>query len=111
MNAGADAVKVGVGPGAACTTRIVTGFGVPQFSAIYNISLFRKILSNEHQIPIIADGGIRNSRDEALALVAGADTVMIGNLFSKTFESASQKYYYTNDNYYKLNNLSEIIEE
>ena len=110
MNAGADAVKVGVGPGAACTTRIVTGFGVPQFSAIYNISLFKKNLSNEHQIPIIADGGIRNSRDVALALAAGADTVMIGNLFSKTFESASQKYYYTNDNYYKLNNLSEITE-
>ena len=88
VSAGADAVKVGIGPGAACTTRIVTGFGVPQFSAIYNISIVAKKL----QVPIIADGGIRNSRDVVLALAAGASTVMIGNLFSKCYESASQKY-------------------
>lgn len=86
--AGADAVKVGVGPGAACSTRMVTGFGVPQFSAIYKISKFVKQL----KVPIIADGGIRNSRDVALALAAGASTCMIGSLFSKTFESAGDKF-------------------
>ena len=86
--AGADAVKVGVGPGAACSTRMVTGFGIPQFSAIYKISKFVKQL----KVPIIADGGIRNSRDVALALASGASTCMIGSLFSKTFESAGDKF-------------------
>ena len=86
--AGADAVKVGVGPGAACSTRMVTGFGVPQFSAIYEISKLVRSL----KVPIIADGGIRNSRDVALALAAGASCCMIGSLFSKTFESAGDKF-------------------
>ena len=86
--AGADAVKVGVGPGAACSTRMVTGFGVPQFTAIYEISKLVKTL----KVPIIADGGIRNSRDVALALAAGASCCMIGSLFSKTFESAGDKF-------------------
>lgn len=98
VNAGVDAVKVGVGPGAACTTRIVTGFGVPQFTAIYNIAQAKNKLSSQLQVPIIADGGIRNSRDVALALAAGADSVMIGNLFSKTLESASKKYYKDDNN-------------
>tara|TARA_B100000927_G_C16410965_1_gene447319 strand:- start:40 stop:1149 length:1110 start_codon:yes stop_codon:yes gene_type:complete len=88
VNAGADCVKVGIGPGSACTTRKVTGFGVPQFSAIHNISQVAKKL----KVPIIADGGIRNSRDVVLALAAGASTCMIGGLFSKTFESAGKKY-------------------
>ena len=86
--AGADAVKVGVGPGAACSTRMVTGFGVPQFTAIYEISKLVKTL----KVPIIADGGIRNSRDVELALSAGASCCMIGSLFSKTFESAGDKF-------------------
>lgn len=87
VNAGADAVKVGVGPGAACTTRIVTGFGVPQFSAIYECAQIAEKL----RIPLIADGGIRGSREVVLALAAGASTVMIGKLFALTKESASQK--------------------
>lgn len=110
VNAGADAVKVGVGPGAACTTRIVTGFGVPQFSAIYNISKYRNSLSDENlKVPIIADGGIRNSRDTALALAAGANSVMIGNLFSKTLESASIKYYEIDDKKIKINTYEEVV--
>ena len=88
VNAGADAVKVGVGPGSACSTRKVTGFGVPQFSAIKDIATLAKKL----QVPIIADGGIRDSRDVTLALAAGASTCMIGGLFSKTYESAGKKY-------------------
>lgn len=87
VNAGADAVKVGVGPGAACTTRMVTGFGVPQFSAIYDCAKIAEKL----RVPLIADGGIRTSRDVVLALAAGASTVMIGKLFALTDESAAPK--------------------
>lgn len=87
VNAGADAVKVGVGPGAACTTRIVTGFGVPQFSAIQECAEIAEKL----RVPLIADGGIRTSRDVVLALAAGASTVMIGKLFALTNESAAPK--------------------
>lgn len=93
VNAGADAVKVGVGGGSACTTRIVTGFGVPQFSAIYECGKIAEKL----RIPMIADGGIKNSRDLVLSLAAGASTVMIGGLFSKTTESASEKIYDVNN--------------
>ncbi len=87
VNAGADAVKVGVGPGAACTTRMVTGFGVPQFSAIYECAKIAEKL----RVPLIADGGIRNSRDVVLALAAGASTVMMGKLFALTRESSAPK--------------------
>lgn len=87
VNAGADAVKVGVGPGAACTTRIVTGFGVPQFTAIYECAKVAQKL----RVPIIADGGIRNSRDLVLALAAGASSAMVGKLFALTNESAAEK--------------------
>lgn len=87
VNAGADAVKVGIGPGAACTTRIMTGFGVPQFTAIYECALIAEKL----RVPLIADGGIRTSRDVVLALAAGASTVMIGKLFALTKESAAPK--------------------
>ena len=87
VNAGADAVKVGIGPGAACTTRLVTGFGVPQFTAIYECAKIAQKL----RVPIIADGGIRNSRDLVLALAAGASTAMLGKLFALTTESAAEK--------------------
>lgn len=87
VNAGADAVKVGVGPGAACTTRMVTGFGVPQFTAVQDCARIAEKL----RVPLIADGGIRTSRDVVLALAAGASTVMIGKLFALTNESAAPK--------------------
>lgn len=87
VNAGADAVKVGVGPGAACTTRMVTGFGVPQFTAVQDCARIAEKL----RVPLIADGGIRTSRDVVLALAAGASTVMIGKLFAQTDESAAKK--------------------
>lgn len=87
VNAGADAVKVGVGPGAACTTRMVTGFGMPQFTAIMECAEIAEKL----RIPLIADGGIRDSRDVVLALAAGASSVMIGKLFALTNESAAPK--------------------
>ena len=87
VNAGADAVKVGIGAGAACTTRMVTGFGVPQFTAIRECAQVAEKL----RVPLIADGGIRGSRDVVLALAAGASSVMIGKLFALTAESAAQK--------------------
>lgn len=87
VNAGADAVKVGIGGGAACTTRIVTGFGVPQFTAIRECAE----IAHKLRVPLIADGGIKQSRDVVLALAAGASTVMVGKLFALTMESAAEK--------------------
>lgn len=83
--AGADAVKVGIGPGSICTTRIVTGVGVPQISAIANVAQELK-----GRIPLIADGGIRFSGDVCKALAAGADTVMLGSMFAGTEESPGE---------------------
>ncbi len=77
---GADAIKVGIGPGSICTTRIVTGFGVPQLTAI--IDSVAGLRSSGFEIPVIADGGIRTSGDMVKALAAGASTVMIGSLFA-----------------------------
>lgn len=84
--AGADAIKVGIGPGSICTTRVVTGVGVPQVSAIYECA---RALGME--IPIIADGGIRYSGDVPKALAAGADTVMMGSLLAGTDQSPGEK--------------------
>jgi IMP dehydrogenase len=81
--AGADAVKVGVGPGAICTTRVVAGVGVPQLTAIMDCT----DVANSHKIPIIADGGIKYSGDIAKAIAAGASTVMLGSLLAGTEES------------------------
>ncbi|MXW06590.1 MAG: IMP dehydrogenase [Gammaproteobacteria bacterium] len=83
INAGADAVKVGIGPGSICTTRIVSGVGVPQVSAISEVS----DIARKEEVPVIADGGIRYSGDIAKAIAAGASGVMIGSLFAGTDES------------------------
>ena len=85
-DAGADGVKVGIGPGSICTTRIVTGTGVPQITAIANVS---EALRNRG-IPLIADGGIRFSGDVAKALVAGAHSVMMGSMFAGTEEAPGE---------------------
>ena len=83
VDAGSDAVKVGVGPGSICTTRVVTGVGVPQVTAVYEASLACKPAG----VPVIADGGLKYSGEIAKALVAGADTVMIGSLLAGCEES------------------------
>ena len=86
VDAGADAVKVGIGPGSICTTRIVAGVGVPQISAISNVAEALQASG----VPLIADGGIRFSGDIAKALVAGAHTVMIGGMFAGTEEAPGE---------------------
>ncbi|MFT6534624.1 MAG: IMP dehydrogenase [Alpinimonas sp.] len=83
IDAGADAIKVGVGPGSICTTRVVAGVGVPQITAIYEASK----AAGPAGVPLIADGGLQHSGDIAKALVAGADTVMLGSLFAGCDES------------------------
>jgi IMP dehydrogenase len=90
IEAGADAIKVGVGPGSICTTRVVAGIGVPQFSAV----LWAAEEAAKHDIPVIADGGIKFSGDITKALAAGANTVMIGNLFAGLKESPGREIIY-----------------
>lgn len=92
--AGADAVKVGIGPGSICTTRVIAGVGIPQLSAIMNCS---KIAKDE--VPIIADGGIKYSGDIAKAIAAGAHSVMIGSLFAGTDESPGEDIIYEGRRY------------
>lgn len=86
IKAGVDAVKVGVGPGSICTTRVVAGIGVPQMSAIFEVAE----VCREYNVPMIADGGIKYSGDITKALAAGAQTVMIGSLFAGTEESPGE---------------------
>ncbi|MDR0586888.1 MAG: IMP dehydrogenase [Treponema sp.] len=87
IEAGADAVKIGIGPGSICTTRIVAGIGVPQFSAVWNCAEE----ASKHGIPVIADGGVRFSGDIAKAIGAGADAVMIGSLFAGLKEAPGKE--------------------
>jgi IMP dehydrogenase len=95
IKAGADAIKVGVGPGAICTTRVVAGVGVPQITAIYECTE----IAEKYGIPIIADGGIRYSGDIAKAIAAGANSVMIGSLFAGTEESPGETIIYQGRTY------------
>ena len=95
IRAGVDAVKVGVGPGSICTTRVVAGVGVPQLTAILDCTR----VAGKYGIPIIADGGIKYSGDIAKALAAGAETVMIGGLFAGTDESPGDLFLYQGRSY------------
>jgi IMP dehydrogenase len=95
IKAGANAVKVGIGPGSICTTRIVAGVGVPQMSALRNCVS----VANKHDIPIIADGGIKHSGDLAKAIGAGASTVMLGSLFAGTDETPGDTFLYQGRTY------------
>ncbi len=95
IKAGADAIKVGMGPGSICTTRVVSGAGVPQITAIMDCSR----IAHKSGVPVIADGGIKFSGDISKALAAGGDSVMIGSLFAGTDESPGETVLYQNRSY------------
>jgi IMP dehydrogenase len=103
---GADAVKVGIGPGSICTTRIVAGVGVPQITAIANVA---EALRLKHpDVPLIADGGIRYSGDVAKALAAGAHTVMMGSMFSGTEEAPGEVFLYQGRSYKSYRGMGSV---
>ncbi|HET20267.1 MAG TPA: IMP dehydrogenase [Chromatiales bacterium] len=104
VKAGADAVKVGIGPGSICTTRIVAGVGVPQITAIYNVS---KALEGTG-VPMIADGGVRFSGDMVKAIVAGANCVMVGGMFAGTEEAPGEVELYQGRSYKAYRGMGSI---
>ena len=105
IDAGADSIKVGIGPGSICTTRVVAGVGVPQFTALLeSVEVARK-----NDIPVISDGGIKYSGDLAKALAAGADCVMIGSLLAGTDESPGEVYLYQGRSYKAYRGMGSIV--
>jgi len=104
IDVGADAVKVGIGPGSICTTRIVAGVGVPQLSAIMNVVEFCKTVD----IPVIADGGIKYSGDLAKAIAAGASCVMIGSMFAGTDEAPGEVILYQGRSYKSYRGMGSV---
>ncbi len=104
IDAGADAVKVGIGPGSICTTRVVAGVGVPQFTAL----LEAVEVAKKNDIPVISDGGIRYSGDLAKALAAGADCVMLGSLLAGTDESPGEVFLYQGRSYKAYRGMGSI---
>jgi IMP dehydrogenase len=104
IDAGADAVKVGIGPGSICTTRIVAGVGVPQLTAIMDAAE----VCRDHGVPVIADGGIKFSGDIAKAIAAGADSVMIGSLFAGTDEAPGEVMLYQGRSYKSYRGMGSI---
>ena len=104
IDAGADAVKVGLGPGAICTTRVVAGIGVPQITAVYDSAQ----VAARHEIPIVADGGITFSGDIAKALAAGADTVMLGGLLAGTDESPGEVVFHQGEQFKEYRGMGSL---
>ena len=104
FNEGADIIKVGIGPGSICTTRMVAGIGVPQISAIMEV---KKALQNK-KIKIISDGGIKFSGDIAKALAAGADAIMMGSIFAGTHESPGKKFKFKGKIYKEYRGMGSI---
>jgi len=104
IDAGADAVKVGIGPGSICTTRVVAGVGVPQFSAILEVAE----ACRKADVPLIADGGIKFSGDLAKAVAAGADCAMIGNLFAGTEQSPGEVFLYQGRSYKSYRGMGSV---
>ena len=104
IDAGADAVKTGMGPGAICTTRVVAGIGVPQVTAVYDCAQ----VAARHDVPIVADGGITSSGDIAKALAAGADTVMLGGLLAGTDESPGEVVFHQGEQFKEYRGMGSL---
>jgi IMP dehydrogenase len=104
IKAGADGIKVGIGPGSICTTRVVAGVGVPQITAIHECSR----VAHRHGVPVIADGGIKFSGDLPKAITAGADSIMIGSLFAGTEESPGDTILYQGRTYKSYRGMGSI---
>ena len=104
IDAGADAVKVGIGPGSICTTRIVAGVGVPQFTAILDVVE----ASKKHDVPVIGDGGVQQSGDLAKAVAAGADCAMIGSLLAGTDQAPGEVFLYEGRSYKSYRGMGSI---
>ena len=104
IDAGADAIKIGIGPGSICTTRVVAGVGVPQFSAVMETAE----ACHAHDVPAIADGGIRTSGDIVKALGAGADVVMVGSLLAGTDEAPGEVFLYQGRSYKSYRGMGSI---
>ncbi|MEO8547935.1 MAG: IMP dehydrogenase, partial [Sphingomicrobium sp.] len=104
IDAGADAIKIGIGPGSICTTRIVAGVGVPQLTAILETAA----AAAKSGIPVIADGGIRTSGDIAKALAAGASTVMVGSLLAGTEEAPGETFLYQGRTYKSYRGMGSV---
>ena len=102
--AGADAIKIGIGPGSICTTRVVAGVGVPQFSAVLETAA----VCRAHDVPAIADGGIRTSGDIVKAIGAGADCVMVGSLLAGTDEAPGEVFLYQGRSYKSYRGMGSI---
>jgi IMP dehydrogenase len=104
IDAGADALKVGIGPGSSCTTRIVAGVGVPQITAVHDIAE----AAGPQGVPVIADGGISSSGDVAKAIAAGADTVMLGSYLAGTDEAPGDVIYSQGERYKEYRGMGSI---
>ncbi|HEY6009037.1 MAG TPA: IMP dehydrogenase, partial [Geobacteraceae bacterium] len=104
IDAGADGVKVGIGPGSICTTRVVAGIGVPQITAVSDCAR----VGDRHGVPIIADGGVKHSGDITKAIAAGAAAVMIGSLFAGTEESPGETILYQGRAYKSYRGMGSI---
>lgn len=104
IDAGADAVKVGIGPGSICTTRVVAGTGVPQITAIYDCAS----VASRYSVPVIADGGIQYSGDIAKAIAAGADAVMLGSLLAGVDESPGDVVLYQGERYKEYRGMGSL---